>query len=100
MNSGTTTKQISAQLIFKSGELDDLDIKINNMEGRAFSVLSIRMRDAQTNEIFLDAPNWGEQHDGPEESEVRFPAKMLKSLAVGRMIVFSSRDAVEKLSLT
>uniref|UniRef100_A0A7S3IPN4 GMP phosphodiesterase delta subunit domain-containing protein n=1 Tax=Strombidium inclinatum TaxID=197538 RepID=A0A7S3IPN4_9SPIT len=60
------------------------------------------MRDSETGEIFMNAPNWGEEEknlDEENEREVHFPKKMLDSKTLGRMITFSSKQPIEKLSL-
>ena len=58
-----------------------------------FKIESIRMRDGDTNTIFLDKPNWSAEVanvNDAGEIEVHLPAIMLKSKSIGRMIVFSS----------
>ena len=51
----------------------------------------------------MDAPNWMEhetKYSNGEETDVRFPELMLMSKSVARMIVFSSKEEIYKLSLT
>lgn len=58
--------------------------------------------DNESGEVFLDAPKWGEEQkeigEGVER-EVHFPADMLNSKQLSRMITFSSKEAVEAMSL-
>lgn len=60
------------------------------------------MKDAESQKVYFDAPNWGEEakqiHEG-EHREVRFPADMLRSKQLARMIVFSSKELINKFSL-
>ena len=51
----------------------------------------------------MDAPNWREitmEFGGGEEIEVRFPGKMLASKTVARMITFSSKELIDKFTMT
>lgn len=60
------------------------------------------MRDYETGHVYLDCPKWGEEQKSLEEGterEVHFPSEMLKSKQLSRMIVFSSKEPVEKMSL-
>lgn len=58
--------------------------------------------DNESGQVFLDAPKWGEEQkeigEGVER-EVHFPAEMLNAKQLSRMITFSSKEAVEKMSL-
>ena len=64
----------------------------------------LSMKDANTGEIFMDDPNWD---DGPSQQigegaamrEVHFPWKMLQSNAIARMMVFCSKEKIEKMTM-
>jgi retinal rod rhodopsin-sensitive cGMP 3',5'-cyclic phosphodiesterase subunit delta len=65
-------------------------------------IVSLRMRDYETGRIYLDCPKWGEEQKAMAEGterEVHFPGDMLRSRQLARMIVFSSKEPVEKMSL-
>ena len=70
--------------------------------GDGIKIESLRMRDAEEAKIFLDEPNWPSHETKfaeKEEIEVHFPANMLESKAISRMIVFSSKSEIKDLEL-
>jgi retinal rod rhodopsin-sensitive cGMP 3',5'-cyclic phosphodiesterase subunit delta len=82
--------------------LDKLDKETALKIAEGIDIVSLRMRDYESQQVYLDCPNWGkEQKALPEgtEREVHFPNEMLRSKQLARMIVFSSKEAVEKMSL-
>ena len=74
------------------------------MNDHGFKVRALRIRDSESNTIFMDAPDWiqhtAENTNDKGETIVKFPAIMLDSLAIGRMVTFSAEDAIQKFNLT
>ena len=82
--------------------LDKLEKETALKIAAGIEIVSLRMRDYETGHVYLDCPKWGEEQKSLEEGterEVHFPSEMLKSKQLSRMIVFSSKEPVEKMSL-
>ena len=60
------------------------------------------MKDATTGDIFLNDEDWySGQKDLAEGQlrEVHFPSRMLKSTTIARMMVFQSKEKIEKMTM-